>query len=109
MFVAAIPHLLHLLALSGAVGTLLPAVVALINQEPWSAQRKGLVTATVSLLAGLLTSWQQGQMSNWWMAAGTVFLATAGAYHGFWKTSRWAPFIEDLTTFVRSKEPRPQA
>ncbi len=103
MSLSAIPHLLHLLALSGLVGTLLPAVIALVNQEHWSARVKGLTTATVSLAAGLLTAWQQGQMSNWWMAAATVLLATSGAYSVFWKPTKWAPFIEALTTWTQSK------
>ena len=102
---SAVAHLLHLLALSGAVGTLLPAVIAVINQEPWSARIKGLVTATLSLAAGVLTAWQQGQMSSWWMAAATVLVATSGAYKVFWGPTKWADLIETATTFVESKLP----
>ncbi len=107
MSLLAIPHLLHLLALSGAVGTLLPAVVALVNQEPWSSRVKGFVTASLSLLAGLLTSWQQGQMSNWWMAAAVMLVACSGAYKTFWGPTKWADLIETATTLIESKTPQP--
>lgn len=105
MSLLAVPRLLHLLALSGAIGTLLPAVIALVNQEPWSARAKGFVTATLSLAAGLLTAWQQGQMANWWMAAAVVLVACSGAYKTFWGPTKWAALIEAATTFIESKQP----
>lgn len=93
--------LLNLLAASGLAGTLLPVLVAMVNQEHWSAKVKGLVTGTLSLAGGVFAAWQQGQLGRgWWIAAVAVLLVASGSYQVFWKPTRLAPIIEALTTWA---------
>jgi HAMP domain-containing protein len=103
--------LLNLAAASGVVGVLLPALIALVNQAHWTAPVKGATTATLSLVAGLLTDWQVGAFrgAGWLVSAAIVLLAASGAYQAFWKPTRLAPLIEAATTFARSRLPKPPA
>ncbi len=99
--------LLNLLVASGIAGSVLPVLIAIVTQQHWSPRVKGLVTATLSLLAGLVAAWQQGQFGHGWqVAAAVVFLTASSAYAAFWKPTGLAPLIEELTTFSRKGLPK---
>ncbi len=98
--------LLNLLAASGIAGSVLPVLIAIVTQQHWSPRVKGLVTASLSLLAGLAAAWQQGQFTHGWqVGAAVVFLTASTAYAAFWKPTGLAPLIEELTTFSRKGLP----
>ena len=91
-----LPQLQTLLASSGIVGALLPAVIAVINRERWAGWVKALVTVLVSTAAGALTAWANGQFTGLgFTASALVVLGIAVAsFHGIWKTSGLADAIE---------------
>ena len=99
--------LVDLVAASGIVGTLLPIVIALVNQEHWPPWLKGAVTATLAVIAGLLTAWGAGSFTGGSpvVSVVVVLLTASGAFQSFWKPTRFADLIETTTTFGYGKIP----
>jgi hypothetical protein len=99
--------LVDLVAASGIVGTLLPILIALVNQEHWPPKAKGAVTATLAVIAGLVTAWGAGSFHGGSPAVSVVvvLLTASGAFQSFWKPTRFADLIEVSTTFAARKVP----
>jgi hypothetical protein len=99
--------LVDLVAASGIVGTLLPILIALVNQEHWPSRLKGAVTAALAVVAGLITAWGAGSFTGGTPAVAVVvvLLTASGAFQSFWKPTRFADLIETTTTFARTKLP----
>jgi hypothetical protein len=99
--------LVDLVAASGIVGTLLPILIALVNQEHWPPWTKGAVTATLAVIAGLITAWGAGSFdgASPLVSVVVVLLTASGAFQSFWKPTRFADFIETTTTFASRKIP----
>lgn len=96
-------------ALILAVGTLLPLVTSIIQQQTWSNRTRTIVGVGMSVLAGLVTYVaSNGLVIN--NATGIlttvvgVVIAAIAAYNGIWKPSGVAKSIEVRTTnlFKRS-------
>ncbi len=85
---------------SAIVAFFVPLVVAVLNQEKWSAQVKAIVFFAVSLVAAGGTAYFQGDLTGkrWLDSALVVVAAGAAYYHGFWKPTDVAPTIEKSTS-----------
>lgn len=82
-------------------GSLVPLVLAVIQQPKWSDQIRSLVTFAFSLLVGFLNVWLNGDLSkaaDWTSAILIVLIAAVSTYKGFWKPSTIAPKIEYATS-----------
>jgi hypothetical protein len=99
--------LVDLVAASGIVGTLLPIVIALVNQEHWPPTVKGAVTATLAVIAGLITAWGAGSFNGGspLVSVVVVLFTASGTFQSFWKPTRFADLIETTTTFANRKIP----
>ena len=82
------------------VGSLLPNVIALVNQPRWSSQARGLVTFAICLVAGLIVTALTGGWVPINIATGIVgvLVASQVMYATLWKPSGIAPAIETLTS-----------
>ena len=81
-------------------GTVLPGVIAVINQSHWPAQAKGIVALIACFLAALGLVVLRGPV-NWHDWRHTALLVTGAAlisYRVFWQPSQIAPSIEARTT-----------
>lgn len=83
------------------LGSLLPALVAIVNQVQWSPRLKGIVSLVVGAAASVVAEWVRGDIA--WGAdlrdtviwvLGAMYLA----YRAFWRPSTWAATIEAATT-----------
>lgn len=78
------------------VGFVLPALVAIINREPWTAWVKAVVALVVSVVGGTVTALLSGQFSGstWLQAVGIAFASSQAFYHLWWKNSDISAWIE---------------
>lgn len=85
------------LAMGAAV---MPPLIAVINQEHWRAQLKGIVALLVCAAYALVMDIVRGPVH--WDSWRNVLLTTAGAtfiaYRAWWQPSGIAPAIEHGTT-----------
>jgi len=81
---------------AAVVGFVLPALVAIINREPWAPWIKGLVALATSILVGTITALLAGQFTGatWFQAIVITFAASQVAYHTWWKGTEIAAWIE---------------
>jgi VIT1/CCC1 family predicted Fe2+/Mn2+ transporter len=85
---------------SALIAFFVPLVVALLNQEKWSAQIKAVLFFAVSIVAAAGTAYFQGDLTGkrWLDSALVVVAAGAAFYHGWWKPVGIAPQIESATS-----------
>lgn len=81
---------------AAVVGFVLPALVAIINREPWKPWIKAVVALVSSALVGTVTALLSGQFTGatWIQAIGIVFAASQVAYMLWWKKSGITDWIE---------------
>jgi len=81
---------------SAAIGTALPALVAVVNRAHWAGWIKAIVVLLSSLVVGFLTALFNGQLNGLGVSTAvlTVFLAALVTYQTWWKPSGIAPAIE---------------
>lgn len=94
------------------LGSLLPALVAVINQVQWSPRLKGLVSLAVGFLASVAAEWVRGDI-EWGADLRDTVIWVLGAmylaYRAFWHPSTWAATIETATTpSVRAAARQPE-
>lgn len=84
---------------SALVGSLMPSVVAVINQPSWPSWLRAVATAVVCIVAGVLTAASTGGLSgaSLTQAIGVVFGAALATYHAWWKRSGITDAIEKHT------------
>lgn len=94
-----------LVAWSGLVGSLLPAVLSFINQPGWSTQLKAGLAFAASLGAAAVTTYLEGGFGggDYVTAIIATLVAAQATYQGFWKPTGIAPKLESVTS------PRPKA
>lgn len=85
---------------AGALGYLLPPVIAIVAQPRWSGAVKGLLMLVVAVLDGLGTSYFNGEFSGKSIVTCmlTAAIAIGVAYHTVWRPSGIAPGIERATS-----------
>jgi hypothetical protein len=90
---------MSLVELSALVGTLMPMLVAVINQPKWPSWLRAVATAGLCIVAGGITAAASDGLTGktWLQGAGIVFAAALAAYHAWWKPSGIAPAIEKAT------------
>jgi len=82
-------------------GSVIPLVLAFIQQPKWSDQIRSLVTFAFSLLVGFLNVWLNGDLASaadWTSAILIVLIAAISTYKGFWKPTQIAPKVEQATS-----------
>lgn len=82
------------------VGTVLPPLVAIIQQPQWQQWTRTVVMIVVSLIAGAGTAYFAGQLDTQdWVTASLIVIVTAiSTYKGIWQPTTIAPKIEAATT-----------
>lgn len=90
----------HLAQISALVGVLLPLLVAIIQQENWSAHVRTLIGVICIIVATTVTAWAEGKLNlhDWATSLITIFTLTQVSYHTLWKTTGVAPAIEHATS-----------
>ena len=89
-----------LLIASGAIGWVMPLLVAVVVRSKWPNWVKGVVALLTSVILGAVSVATAGDLSNptdWLAAAITVLTASQVAYHTWWKPTGIAPAIERNT------------
>lgn len=84
------------------VGSLLPMLVAVIQQPTWPRWFKAVVGIASSIVAGFVTTWltadgllfEQGMIHAMLLTG----VASWASYVSFWKPTEVAPKIEDVTS-----------
>lgn len=83
------------------VGTLMPPLMAIIQQPKWSQPLRSLVMVGSSILVGAGTAFfEDGQNFHGKTILQSVLVVAVAAiatYHGFWKPTGIAPKIETAT------------
>lgn len=82
------------------VGTVLPPIVAVVQQPRWLPWQRTLVMVVVSLVAGAGTAWFTGGLdaADWVTATLIVIVTAISTYKGIWTPTRVAPRIEAATS-----------
>jgi hypothetical protein len=84
------------------IGSLMPLLIALINQAHWSVKLRALVAIAVCVAAALITElFRDGtafQLAHWRTTAIYVAGAALASYQLWWRPSTWAPSLESATT-----------
>jgi cyanate permease len=91
-----------------AIGAVvMPPIIAVTNQQKWSAQIKGVTALLICAVyaLGTLALRSDPDFHDWRNTMLTTAGAAFGAYKLWWQPSKIAPAIESLTS-VR-KSPRP--
>jgi hypothetical protein len=90
----------NLVQWSAIVAFFVPLVVAVLNQQKWSAQLKSVVFFVVAVVAAGGTAYFQGDLTGkrWLDSALIVVPAAAAFYHGWWRPNGVAPGIEESTS-----------
>ncbi|MFL4947468.1 hypothetical protein ACJ6WE_08860 [Streptomyces sp. MMS24-I31] len=85
---------------AGALGYLLPPVIAIVAQPRWSGAVKGLLMLVVAVLDGLGTAYFNGEFSGKDIVTCilTAAIAIGVAYRTVWRPSGIAPGIERATS-----------
>ena len=88
------------------VGSLMPTLVAVIQQPRFSNAQRALVGVGASLVAGFMTTWVAQDDALWEQPMVTsillVAIASWSSYKAFWKPTAVAPFVESKTTVLKS-------
>lgn len=100
---------MNLLALATLVGTALPLLIALVQQQTWSTQAKTIVTVVFVVLAAVGGTFAHGNWHGWTLATAHAFwtilagliLGTWGSYAHLWQNLGVTQWIEKLTTFEK--------
>jgi uncharacterized membrane protein len=92
---------------AAVVGFALPALVAVINREPWKTWIKALVALLTSVLGGTVTALLAGQFtgSTWIQSVGIAFAASQAFYLLWWKKSGITDAIEQKVFAGTPPEP----
>lgn len=82
------------------VGTLLPMLVAVIQQPRWPDWFRAIVTVVVCLLVGAVTAYLEGglNLQDWVSSALVILVAALATFRGFWKPTGVADSIESATS-----------
>lgn len=93
----------ELIAIILSVGSLLPLLIAVVNQPHWSAKVRTILSVAVSGLAGLVTYVTENGLefdsaSAVVVAVVGVILASVASYQSIWKPSGIARRIENATS-----------
>lgn len=90
------------------VGAALPHAIALINQVQWRAQIKAGIAFVVCLVAAAITTYATGHLNltDWGLAASTVFTAAQVSYKGLWKPLGSTTAIENATSLEPVPKPK---
>lgn len=97
--------------LSVIVGFVLPALVSVVNREPWANWIKALVALLSSVLGGTIVALVGGSFNGmtWLQDIGIVFAASQAFYHTWWKGSGIADWIEQNINLIAGKVNPPTA
>lgn len=84
------------------LGTVMPAIIAFVNQRRWPNWVRGLVALGLSIITGFLASYFRGNVfgGDWVRTALVVATAAVVSYHVWWKPSTIAPAIEVATSIA---------
>lgn len=90
-------------------GTLVPFLISIVTQAPWSPKLKGAVAFLVCLGIGALLAAFHGTLTlaHWRDSAIAVTAAAILMYRQLWQPSGLAPAVEQATTVVRSDDYTP--
>lgn len=84
------------------VGTLMPPLLALVQQPRWTNTVRSVVMVISSIIVGAGTSYFENDQvfvgKSVVQAVLTVAIAAIATYHGFWKPTNIAPNIEKATS-----------
>jgi len=83
------------------VGTLVPLVIAAVEQARWSIPVRAVVGMVIAAAAGVITTWIVGDVDDTrsFVTGALLTLVTSIAtYFGFWKPTGIAPRIEAATS-----------
>lgn len=86
------------------VGTLLPMLVAVVQQPRWPNWLRAVVTVLVSLVVGAVTTYLEGGLTldDWVGASLTILVAALATWRNFWKPVGVTDAIERRTAFRQS-------
>src|SRR5690606_34373649 len=89
----------NLFLLSAVLGAIMPAITSLVIQSTWSSQTKGVVSAAISVVIGLIATWIAGHWNSEDLTTSilTVFFVGTVLHRNFWNTSGIGPAIERAT------------
>lgn len=81
-------------------GTVLPLVIALVNQRKWSSGAKAVIAAVVCLGGAVAVCLHAGAVDPKDIAGAAIIVITVAKalYEGFWKPTGIAPAIEGATS-----------
>ena len=99
-----------LLALAALLGTVLPLLIAVVQQEHWSARTRAAVALFLIAFAaaalveskGLWHGWTQTSVDAYGTAFAGLVVATWGTYSHLWSQLGVSQWIEKVTTFTRA-------
>lgn len=89
-----------LLEVSGAVGVFTPLLAAILKQDRASKRVNTIIALVVSVAAGVLTAWLDGQLTAAGVAAAvvTVHAVASAMYAGLWQPSGLEPSLQSATS-----------
>ncbi|HEY3923117.1 MAG TPA: hypothetical protein VGL75_00985 [Acidothermaceae bacterium] len=101
-----------LLALAALLGTVLPLLIAVVQQEKWPARVRAAVTLALVAVAaaglvlskGLWHGWNQASIDAYGTAFAGLILATWGTYSHLWSQLGLTQWIEKVTTFTKANK-----
>jgi len=91
------------------VGTLVPLVVAAVEQAHWSTPVRAVVGMVIAAAAGVITTWIVGDVDDTRslvIGALLTLVTSIATYLGFWRPTGIAPRIEAATS-PRASSPSP--
>lgn len=99
---------MNLLALAALLGTLLPPVIAIVQQQHWPNPLRATVALILAAIAAAAVvvgkdQWHgltQATADAYGTALAGMIVATWGSYHALWKQLGVAQWIERVTTFA---------
>lgn len=84
------------------IGTLMPPLMALVQQPRWTNTVRSVVMVISSIIVGAGTAYFENDQvfvgKSVLQAILTVAIAAIASYHGFWKPTGIAPKIEQATS-----------
>jgi len=98
---------MNLLALATLAGGILPLLIAIIQQKPWSTQVKTIVTMASVVVAAVGGLFAHGNWHGWtlqtahafWTILAGLIIGTWGSYAHLWQNLGITQWIEKVTTF----------